>query len=50
MTRMKLIKLLAVLILLLIIGGFTYLALTDVPVEQQQMQKTLPSDLLLKDL
>jgi hypothetical protein len=33
----------------IIVGGFAFLALTDVPVEHSQIQKTIPNDRFLKN-
>lgn len=37
-------KSLSILVALLLIGGFAYVALTDVPVTTQKVEKTIPQD------
>ena len=41
---MKLIVILFSAVLLLLIGGFAYLAMSDVPVETTQISKTISND------
>lgn len=37
-------KWLPLLVLFLLLGGFGYIALTDMPVSQTQVEKTIPND------
>lgn len=46
---MKLVKLLFALILVTGIGGFIYLAVTDIPVEQREVTKTIPNERFFGD-
>ncbi len=41
---MNFIKILLGLVVLLIVGGFLFLAFTDVPVPHTQVTKTIPND------
>ena len=41
---MKLIKLIFTLIIVAVIGGFAYVATTDVPIEQSEISKTISND------
>jgi hypothetical protein len=42
--RMKLVKLLLSVFVIVIVAGFAYIALTDVPVEKNQVTKTIPNE------
>ena len=44
---MKFATILLAAFVVLIVGGFTFLALTDVPVEHSQITKTIPNDRFL---
>lgn len=46
---MKLFKLIFSLIAIILIGGFGYFALTDIPVEQKQIVKTIPNERFFND-
>lgn len=41
---MKLVKWLLTVFILVIAAGFTYIAVTDVPVQQSQVTKTIPNE------
>ncbi len=43
---MKTFGILALLLILIVIGGFSYVAMTDVPVVQTTLTHDLPSDLI----
>lgn len=46
---MKLVKFLMIAAFVLIIGGFGYIATTDVKIEQETVVKTIPNDRFLKN-
>ena len=41
---MKKLKLVISLFAVLILGGFTYFAITDIPVERSEVTKTIPNE------
>jgi hypothetical protein len=41
---MNILKVLSIAVLLILIGGLGYFALTDVPVQQQDVAKEIPHD------
>ena len=41
---MKILKFVIPLVALILLGGFSWLALTDVPVEQKEIQKVISND------
>lgn len=43
-----LVKILSVSLLVLIIAGFTFLAITDVPIVQSEVTQTVPADVYTK--
>ncbi len=44
---MKFATILLAAFVILVVGGFTFLSLTDVPVEHSQITKTIPNDRFL---
>ena len=46
---MKLLKLLAALIFVALVGGFVFFAFTDVPIPQTEVSKEIPHEKLFDD-
>jgi len=46
---MKLFKFFFIVVILLLIGGFGYVAFTDVPVPQSQVTKTIPNEQIFQN-
>ena len=46
---MKLLKLIFILVPILLVGGFVYFAVVDVPIQQSDVSKEIPSEQFTND-